>query len=171
MIVKGGSSFLPAPDGVHDAVCVDVVDMGMVDGPYGPKHQLRIVWEIDAAMEDGRRFLAQKRYGASLHEKATLHKDLKSWRGRPFTTEELDGFDVEAVIGANCLINVQHKASTKDPKRTYANVVSVMPLIKGMTKMAALGYERPSETAPEPEPEPEAEPDHTAPLDEDTIPF
>jgi hypothetical protein len=43
------------------------------------------------------------------------------------------------VIGVNCLINVQHN---KSGEKTYANVVSVMPLIKGMPKMVADGYVR-----------------------------
>jgi len=47
---------------------------------------------------------------------------------------------VETIIGANCLLNIQHKESNG---KTYANVISVMPLLKGMPKIAAsAGYVR-----------------------------
>ena len=56
---------------------------------------------------------------------------LESWRGRPFTTEELGGFSLENVLGAPCMLSVIHKPS-KDGTKVYANVGSVMALPKGM---------------------------------------
>jgi hypothetical protein len=144
-----GSSgtFTPAPAGVHQAVCVDVIDLGMLESAYldqqGRKkvqHKINIAWQITKLRDDGKRFVLYKRYTLSLNEKATLRKDLESWRGRPFTRDEELGFDVERVKGANCLINVQHNANGD---KTYANVVSVMPLIAGMPKIVAEGYVRP----------------------------
>jgi hypothetical protein len=122
MIIKG-SDFTPAPEGMHNAVGVDVVDLGMVDGQFGMKHKLKIVWEIDAPMEDGRRFVVSKRYNVSLHEKSTLFKDLKGWRGRPFTPEELKGFDLDKVIGAPCQLVIVH--NERDGS-VYADVQTVM---------------------------------------------
>lgn len=122
IIAKGSGSFVPAPDGLHGAVCVDVVDLGMVTGQFGTKHKIRIVWEIDERMNDGKPFIVGKQYTLSLHEKAQLHKDLKAWRGKPFTQEELDGFDVERVIGAPCQILIQHE--DKDGV-VYANVQAI----------------------------------------------
>jgi len=121
-IVKG-SDFQPAPDGVHNAVCVDVVDLGIVDSAFGKKHKLKIVWEIGEKMDDGRPFIAQKRYTVSLHEKSTLAKDLKNWRGKPFTPEELKGFDIEKVIGVPCQLVIVH-----DEKEgaVYANIQTIL---------------------------------------------
>jgi len=48
-----------------------------------------------------------------------------------FTEEELRGFDIQKVLGANCMVQVLH---TKKEDKTYANVVSVIPLMKGMNK-------------------------------------
>src|SRR6185295_3766959 len=94
--------FTPAPEGLHNAVCVDVVDLGIVDTKFGKKEQIRLCWELDPAtagtLDDGRRFLIQKTYTPSLLEKAALNKDLKAWRGRAFTAEELAGFDLDNVL-------------------------------------------------------------------------
>lgn len=122
MIIKG-SDFVPAPEGVWSAVCVDVVDLGIVDSVFGKKHKLKIVWEIDQKMEDGRPFLCQKRYNVSLHEKSTLAKDIKSWRGRPFTPEEFKGFDIDKIIGAPCQLVIQH---SENEGVTYANIMTIM---------------------------------------------
>lgn len=131
-----GTSFTPAPAGTHQAVCVDVIDKGQQPNPFKPgttQAKIDIAWQIAETRDDGKPYLVFKRYTLSLNEKASLRHDLESWRGRPFTPEEERRFDVETVIGANCLISVQH--NTKGDK-TYANVMSVMPLLKGMQKMA-----------------------------------
>lgn len=161
-------SFTPAPVGAHQAVCVDVIDKGIVEVTYAGKtkkqHKVSLAWQIDELRDDGKRFLVYKRYTLSLNEKATLRKDLESWRGKPFTRDEEMGFDVEQVIGANCLVSVQHNVSGD---KTYANVVAVMPLAKGMTKIAPLDYVREKDRKPD---DVQSD-DHSGPLTEDDIPF
>lgn len=145
IIATGSESkqYAPCPSGTHQAVCVDVIDLGIVEGSYQGKpnkrHKINIAWQVSETREDGKLFVVYKRYTLSLSDKATLRHDLESWRGRPFTEQELRGFDVETVIGANCLINIQHN-QVQD--KTYANVVAVMPLAKGMAKMVPTDYER-----------------------------
>ena len=175
-----GGNFQPAPVGVHQAVCVDVIDLGVLEttwqGQTKKQHKVNLAWQINEDRDDGKPFLVFKRYTLSLHEKAGLRKDLESWRGRKFTRDEEMGFDVESVIGANCLVNMQHKPSTKDPNKTFANVVSVMPLIKGMPKIQPEGYVRaePVATA-QSEPDIDREPldSHVEPSDlmDSDIPF
>ena len=133
----GGGNFEPAPAGTYRAVCVDVIDKGIVEVTYAGQtkrqHKVSIAWLIDEKRDDGKPYLVFKRYTLSLNEKATLRKDLESWRGKPFTRAEEMGFDVEAVLGANCLVNVQH---AERGGKTYANVASVMPLMKGMPPLS-----------------------------------
>jgi hypothetical protein len=119
IIVKAGGDFVPAPAGLHNAVCVDVVDKGLVDSQWGRRHKAQIVWEIAQLMEDGRPFTVRKMYTASLHEKSTLYKDLVAWRGKPFTAQELKGFDVENVVGTPCQVFVEHN---ERDGQIYANV-------------------------------------------------
>ena len=144
-----GGDFQPAPEGSHQAVCVDVIDKGELTDQFGTKHKIDIAWQLPHLRDDGKRFVVYKRYTLSLHEKATLRHDLESWRGRAFTREESMGFDVEKLIGANALINVLH--NTKGDK-TYANVMSLMPLVGGMQKMQPLDYVRKEEKQPEVQP-------------------
>lgn len=138
-----GSNFIPCPQGVHQAVCVDVVDMGVLEvtwnGQTKKQHKVRIVFQVEELMEDGKPFIVQTRYTASLHEKSRLRKDLESWRGRAFTDTELKSFDLEVLLGVNCLLNVVQV--TKDGK-TFANITAVMPLKKGMEKMQPVSYTR-----------------------------
>lgn len=138
---KPESNFAPCPEGLHHAVCVDVVDLGVLQTTFGDKHKVRLVWQIEDENPDThRRFDARKQYNLSLHEKATLRKDLESWRGRKFTDEELKGFDLEKLLGANCQIQVVHDIG--DEGKVYANVQAVVPAPKHTPKIAPLDYTR-----------------------------
>jgi hypothetical protein len=129
----GGGDYVPAPAGVHAAVCCDVVDLGLLEVAYGGKkktqHKIRIVWQIDEVKADNKPYTVSKRYTNSLHEKATLRKDLESWRGVPFTTVELEGFDLEVLLSVPAMLNVIHN---KKDGETYANVSTIMRLPKTM---------------------------------------
>lgn len=140
-----GSNFKPAPAGVWAAVGCDVVDLGMVKTSYPGRpdqvqHKIRVVWQLaDVDEAIGKRPIVNQRYTLSLHEKASLRRDLESWRGRAFTPAELSGFDVEKVIGVPCLLNIVHNVNKGV---TYANVSSIMPIPKGMPKPTVEGYVR-----------------------------
>ncbi len=179
LIATAGDSknYTPAPEGTHQGVCVDVIDLGMKPNPYKDgalQRKVDLAWQLNELRDDGKRFVVYKRYTLSVHEKAALRHDLESWRGKPFTRDEEMGFDVESVIGANCLINVIHKAGTKDATKVFANVVSISPLLKGMPKIAMEGYARPTaqQAASEPaDQEHEEPPPATQELTDDDIPF
>lgn len=140
---KSSGDFVLCPAGAHLAVCVDVVDLGNVktqwQGKEKTQHKARVVWQINERMDDGKPFTAQRRYTLSLDDRAALRKDLESWRGRAFSEDELNGFDVESVIGKGCMLNVVHE--TRDGK-TYDNVATVMRLPKGMNPPPIEGYVR-----------------------------
>ncbi len=134
-IVKDGGDFKPAPEGVHNAICVDIVDLGMVQTPWGEKPKIRIVWELpEAKMEDGRPFIVSNRYSPSLDDRSTLRKHLQTWRGKKFTDEELRGFNLETILGVSCQLMVTHNVNGKG--KTYANVEGIM---KAKDKVEASG--------------------------------
>jgi hypothetical protein len=129
------------------------------------RHKVQLVWELSATMADGRPFTVRKRYTASLHEKSNRHKDLKAWRGKSFSAEELKGFDIEKVLVAPCQVLVQH--AEKDGQ-VYANVAAVMKAAG--VKLAPSGhYVRQKDRKPEPQPAAKA--NGFARLPEDAIPF
>lgn len=132
------------PEGMVSAVCCDVADKGEELNPFNGKMQrkVRIVWEIDEPHPDFKRpFEVSNIFVVSLFEKANLRKMLATWRGRDFTAQELKGFDLEKLIGAPCQVQIQHRTSSKG--RTFANVVAVVPLGKGMAPLhVSPGYKR-----------------------------
>lgn len=144
-VKANASTFEPAPEGMAAAVCIDVVDMGMVESNYGGEkklqHKVRIVWALEHRMKNGKPYIAQKRYTASLHKKANLRKDLETWRGKKFTESEIirAGFDLEILLGIGANLFIQH--DVKEDGTTFANVMSVLPL-KGKPPAADAGYVR-----------------------------
>jgi len=135
-------SYTNAPEGLHAAVCVDVVNLGLVTGAYGAKHKVRLVWQLDAIDEEhNRRFDVARVYTLSLHERAALRKDLESWRGKRFTEAELsEGFDLEKLVGIGAEIQVTQELG--DDGTTYSNVSTVLPPRKGVPKLTPVNYVR-----------------------------
>lgn len=129
----------PVPAGVHHAVCYAIVDLGTQDPgnpTFRPSRKVMILWELPhetVDTQDGPKpRIISSEYTASIGKKATLRSVLESWRGKPFTNEELNGFDLKNIIGANCQLNIVHKQGKADPSKTYARIQSVVPLVKGM---------------------------------------
>ena len=131
----GGGDFEQCPAGSFAALCYQIIDLGHQtfewkgEAKVAPK--VRITWELNEMMSDGRPFSISREYTASIGDKANLRKDLEAWRGRPFSAEELRNFSLENVLGAPCLLGIVHKPS-KDNSKVYANVGSIMALPKGM---------------------------------------
>ena len=97
--------------GMHSAVCIWVVDMGMQETNYGDKHKIYIQFEVDETINiDGKDkpMVIGNKYTLSLHEKSNLRKVLEGWRGKAFTPEEEAGFDIKYLLGKPCLLNITH---------------------------------------------------------------
>lgn len=171
-IIVKGEKFDPAPDGMHPGVCVDIVDMGIIESTYSgqtkKQHKIRLVWEIAATREDGSQYLVQKRYTASLHEKSALYKDLKSWRGRAFTPEELKGFDVEKLLHVPCTLMLVHEEREGN---VYANISAIGRAEKGNELKPSGKYVRVKDRDPSSGvPDTNGAPDHVD-ADGDDVPF
>jgi len=136
LVAKQGNSIDPIEAGNHHGICVAVIDLGTQYNEKFQKEQpkVMITWElidfpIESDNSDGFRLISRE-YTAVLSEKSNLYADLISWRGRDFTPEELEGFNIKNVLGANCLVNVVNIAKNN---KTYSNVTAVAKLPKGMT--------------------------------------
>jgi hypothetical protein len=126
--------FTPAPEGLFSAVCCDVVDLGDLDTPWGKKPKVEIRWQIEETNPETQKpFMVLRRFTLSLHEKANLRSTLEAWRGRKFSKEELEGFDLERLIGANCQVQIIHNIA--DESTVYANVQAVVPAAKNGAKL------------------------------------
>ncbi len=134
--------FTPPPEGLYRGCCCDVVDLGVMDSGFGPKHKVRLFWQLEPD-ENGRRAVVTRTYTLTLNEKAALRKDLDLWRGKKMTdAERTHGFDLESMIGVGCQIQVTHRLGDKGG--VFANVTAVMPLSKGQANPSIDGYERKS---------------------------
>lgn len=131
----------PIPAGMHVATCYYVVDVGTQHWSYmgDPKSGRKVYlgFEVhgermtipakDGEPEKDLPRAASQDYTISLDKKANLRKTLDSWRGVPFTPEELKGFDLKNILGAPCMLNLAHSVCGQ-----YANIIGVVPMMKGM---------------------------------------
>lgn len=140
---SGGGTFTPVPQGMHLARCYRVVDLGTQKSEYlgTVKHLPKVMLQFEVHGEDdtGKPIVTgknepmsiSKNFTLSLAEKATLRKDLQTWRGREFTQEELRGFELKNVLGAWAMISVIKSAAPNGKEYTnIAAIMSVPPAIK-----------------------------------------
>lgn len=144
IIKDEGKVFHLAPAGMVQAVCFDFWDIGRqkkeFKGVTKIQHKGYLAWEIDERIKsdddlNGKRFRLYKKYTLSLNDKASLNKDLMSWRGKPFMEiEKKGGFDIESMVGVNCFLNIVHN---KVGEKTFANISTINPLPKNMSPITA----------------------------------
>tara|TARA_R110000782_G_scaffold100140_3_gene186144 strand:+ start:920 stop:1621 length:702 start_codon:yes stop_codon:yes gene_type:complete len=134
-VSQGGGDYENLPVGRYKAQCYKIIDTGtrsesFQGQPEKKRHKLFLYWEItqqlqvengnevwaDVQMSDGRPFSVSKPYTASLNENATLFKDLKSWRGRSFTDEELKGFELGKVLRVTCELELIGRGDETDSR-------------------------------------------------------
>ena len=159
---EGESNFTPVPPGMHLARCYRVVDLGTQQSEYlgTIKHLPKVMLQFEVHGEDeaGKPIVTaknepmtiSKNFTLSLAEKATLRKDLQTWRGREFTPEELRGFELKNVLGAWAMISVIK--TTGNNGKEYTNIAAIMqvpPQVKkaglpeGHNKLGIFSIEEP----------------------------
>ncbi len=140
-----GGDFKPVPPGMHLARCYRIIDLGSQKGEWKGQQKISpkvmIQWEVHSEDDAGKPLVTDKgepltiskNYTVSLSENARLRVDLKSWRGRDFTQEELNGFHLRNVLGAWCMLTVM-KTTGQDNKE-YSNVTAVSPVPANVRRM------------------------------------
>lgn len=136
----GGGDFKRLEPGTHPAVCDMVVLMGYQPGSAQypkPKLKVYIRWQVPGERtDDDRPMVVGATLTASMNEKAQLRVLLEGWRGKKFSDEEAEAFDVAKLIGQPCMVSVVEKESGG---KTYSNVASVSKLPKGLPAPALEG--------------------------------
>ena len=133
---EGNVNIEKLSDGVYPAISSMIVDLGKqknnIDGNI--RRKFLMVWNIvDEFIEiNGEKLprIISKEYTLSLNEKSNLRKDLQAWRGKPFTEEELQGFDMRNVLNKPCQLQIINEEKNG---KSYTNIASIMGLPKGMT--------------------------------------
>jgi hypothetical protein len=139
IVASGKTSKLP-PAGWYQAVCVDVIDQGAVGLSFNYwEHRVGVVFELDKLAADGRPFTVSKSYNLTLDETSDLRRHLCAWRGRQFSLEELEGFDLEQMIGVPCNVRITHVGRGMSAR---ANVDDVIMADKDKAYNASGHYQR-----------------------------
>lgn len=136
-----GTSHEPIPSGLNHGVCYGIIDVGtQPSGNPQFKDSRKVIFLFELPEEritiEGKDLPrgTSATFTLSLGDKSKLRPALESWRGRPFTPEELNGFDITKVLGANAYLNITHVVKGD---KTYANITTINPLPKGIQKKTA----------------------------------
>ena len=127
----GAKDFQKVSQGNHIARCVRVVDFGTQVYTYNneTKSALKVQISFEIPGErieiNGEDLPSMLSYEAtnSLHENSNLRPMLESWRGRNFTTEELEGFELKKLLGVSAMITVMHVENKKG--KVFAKIVAI----------------------------------------------
>ena len=137
---NGGVSIPKLEGGVYTAISSAIIDLGLQTSEKFQKTQRKfmMIWNIlgEEVEVNGEKLPRQisKEYSFSLNEKSTLRKDLQAWRGKVFTDEELQGFNLLNILNKSCQLQII--LEDKNGKQ-YNNIAGIMSLPKG-TKVEEL---------------------------------
>lgn len=120
--------------GVYTAVSSAIIDLGLQTSEKFGKTQRKfiMIWnivgeEVEINGQKQPRTIS-KEYSFSLNEKSTLRKDLQAWRGKVFTDDELQGFNILNILNKACQLQII--LEEKNGKQ-YNNIAAIMALPKG----------------------------------------
>lgn len=137
-ISASGGTFQDPEVGTYPAVCVRAIDLGTQENEYEGKktlkRQLMLQFELhgesvssDASgymlndhgqPDPSKPFLVSAWLTASFHEESTLRKYLESWRGAPYSDEQIavfehEGFDWSLMLGVPCMVKMAKNSKGK----------------------------------------------------------
>lgn len=125
------------PVGAIQAVVSSVVDLGLHADPFHEgqsKRQIAITWQLpletykDKTTGEIKNLQQTELYNLSLNEKSNLRKLIEGMTGKPFPAGKIS-FDLETLVGTNCILTIQKKSETEK----FTHVMAAAPLMKGMT--------------------------------------
>lgn len=139
---ESNTNYTPVPSGTFVARCYSMIQLGTHEETYmgvlKELNKVRITWEMPLELkvfkegEEEKPYSISKELTLSMFEKANLRKLLEGWRGKGFTDEEAEAFDISVLLGKPCMISIIHKTS-KTTGKIYADISSVTTLPKGVT--------------------------------------
>jgi hypothetical protein len=128
------------------------VDLGTQEVTYKGdtkfQHKVMLQFEVHGEDDSGKPLVTDKgepmsiskNFTLSLGEKATLRADLEAWRGRAFTPEELQGFNIEKLLGVWAMLAIS-KETGQDGKQ-YTNIKNINPVPKALKDTVPLGFNK-----------------------------
>lgn len=122
---QGASSPQPTP-GLAPAVCVDVIDLGLVDTEWGAKPKLKLVFELGEQKPNGYPFTVSRTFTKSLHEKSALRPVLETWLEREMNERELaKGFTTAKLAERACTLELTPYVA--EGGKCYTRIAAIRP--------------------------------------------
>lgn len=144
-----------APAGTFPARVYSIIYMGTIKGEYKgtptESYKVRISWELPTKTrvfkegEPAKPFSVSKELTLSMGSKSSLRPLVEGMLGVSFTDDDAKSFDVDELLGKECLISIAHKES---PNGKYVAINSTAQMPEGMTcppavnKQKILSYDR-----------------------------
>jgi hypothetical protein len=124
----GGGSYKGLEGGVYQGRCDMIADLGLQETKFGEKHKIYIRFAIPGQVvekDDGTKYQMSigQTFTASLSKRANLRKALEAWRGKPFTEEELKGFDLTKLLNAPATVVVEEYTHEGETKSKIGNIL------------------------------------------------
>ena len=160
MIAKAsGDSDRPLPEaGLQHGVLYSIIVLGTQETKYMKKkktqYKFNVAWELPHQPkieyeDNGQKILRPqcifKSYVRSLYSKSNLAQDLAGWRGRGFSKDEENGFDVFTMLtpGVNALLQITHYENNNgEPRAKYIGISKLMPgMVDVVPENAIVEYE------------------------------
>ena len=122
---KDSGDFKPHPEGIHPAVCVDVMDLGLVETEFqGVKkmvNKVKITFESEAKTDDGKPCSVS---AASVRAciRSRIWR-LSSANGAVVRSCRASTIDLQKLIGASCTLVISHQKNLVG--KTYASIDAV----------------------------------------------
>ena len=107
-------------------VCVDVIDLGVVNTPYGPKHQLKFVFELGSLKSNGYPQTVSRTFTSSFYKKSALRPALEAWLGCPLDEHEsVMAYPFTRLVGKGCTLRLLPTIS--EAGNAYMKIESIKP--------------------------------------------
>lgn len=131
---KSAGNFKPVPEGPHPAVLYSLIDMGTQEGTYqgkpaNPKRKIAMRFELhgeDTILDDGRPMSIGKTFTLSSSQKGNLRPFMESWRGKAFSDDDFEAFDLQNMLGKAAILTVVEDGE-------YRVINGISRLLAGMT--------------------------------------
>ncbi len=134
------------PEGTHIARCYSIIHIGHIPNLHPQAtnpivDKIRLTWELPEVTgvfpgsEELRPYSISQEYTLSMHEKSNLYKTVTAWTGKKYSENEARNFDVEQLVGMECMLNVSHMTKGDN---TFAVINSVMKMPASMKAKSAI---------------------------------
>lgn len=111
---KSAGNFAPVPTGPQPAILYSLIDLGTQQGTYqgkpaNPKRKIAMRFELhgeDTKLDDGRPMSIGKQFTLSSSAKGSLRPFMEGWRGKSFTDDEFEAFDLQNMLGKAAILTI-----------------------------------------------------------------